>query len=30
LPPLQQVDREEPAAAWHQRATIVRHAMLDA
>ncbi len=25
LPPLQQVDREEPASARNERATIIRH-----
>jgi hypothetical protein len=25
LPPIQQVDREEPASARHERTTIIRH-----
>ena len=25
FPPLQEVDGEEPAAAWYERATIIRH-----
>src|SRR5260221_9244808 len=25
LPPLQQIDGEEPASAWNERAAIVRH-----
>src|ERR1041385_53051 len=29
LPPVQQVDREEPTSAWNERTTIIRHETQD-